>query len=92
MSIAGCIIPSAIRALRKFSISKKIQTPHSTNFPHTTQLPAKTSNICRIKKGGLFPHGHPHIAAFPARPPYAPAASRLALSPVWGIGNLLFEI
>ncbi len=51
-----------------------------------------------LKKGGLFPHGHPHTATFPARPPYTPARYRgLALSPClgnrdWGLGNLPFAM
>ncbi|HCC36474.1 MAG TPA: hypothetical protein DEQ14_02030 [Treponema sp.] len=40
-----------------------------------------------IKKGGLFPNGRSRIAAFPARPPYAPAAIASCAIPVWGIGN-----
>ena len=49
----------------------------------------KLHTFILYKKGGLFPHGHPHTAAIPARPPYAPAAQSAAstIPLVWGIGS-----
>ncbi len=49
----------------------------ASEFCHTAKLHALV-----VMKGGLFPNGRPHIAAFSVRPPYDAARYRvLRLSP-----------